>query len=277
MPDGPDDGSSDAGGPDADGSDAGDSDGGPRFDREAVFDPETYLHFYADHLTDDRADREAAFLADALDLAAGDRVLDCPCGHGRISNRLAAAGYDVAGLDASEGFLDRARADAAERGVEVDYVHGDMRDLPWPDGHFDAAFNLFTSFGYFDDAGNRRTLREAARVLRPGGRFLVETVNRDHVLREFQPAHVTEVGDDYLVDRSAFDPTTGRMRTDRLTVRDGETSEATYSVRLYTYTELVERFEAAGLDVVAAYGTTDGDDYGIDQPRLVVVGENPAE
>jgi 2-polyprenyl-3-methyl-5-hydroxy-6-metoxy-1,4-benzoquinol methylase len=94
-------------------------------------------------------------------------VLDLACGHGRIANRLAVRGCRMTGLDATPLFLDHARLDAAERGVEVDYLEGDMRSLPWT-GRFDRVVNWFTAFGYFDEAGNHQVMAEVARALQPG-------------------------------------------------------------------------------------------------------------
>lgn len=245
----------------------------PRFDHDAVFDPELYLHFYGDRVGPERSRTEAAFVADALSLEAGDRVLDVPCGHGRIANRLADS-YEVVGVDRSRPFLARARADARERGVtdRVAYCRGDMRRLPLADA-FDAAYNLFTSFGYFDDAGNRRVLAEFARLLRPGGRLLVDVVNHDGQQRDFRRSGVVERDGDYLVDRRSYDARTARVRTDRTAVVDGEVREATYTVRSYTYPELETRLEDAGFDVIADYGDTEGDEFSADSPRLVLVGQ----
>lgn len=74
---------------------------------------------------------------------------------------------------------DRNRADA-------DDISGDLRELP-VDGPFDAALRWFTSFGYFDDDDNRKVLSEYRRVLRPGGRLLIETQHRDEFVRRFTP------------------------------------------------------------------------------------------
>jgi SAM-dependent methyltransferase len=242
-----------------------------RFD-DAVFDPDDYLHFYADDLAETTAE-EVDVLETLLELASGDAVADAPCGYGRHANRLAAPGHDVRGLDAQEGFLERAGADAAERGVEVDYVAGDVRDLPWPDDAVDAAYSAFTSFGYFDEAGNRATLAELARVVRPGGRVLVDTLDRDALVREFQPVHVQRRGDDLLVDEHEFDPRSGRLRTDRLQLRDGDRSEMTYAVRAYTYTELAGLFDAVGMDVVDDRDGLSTAPYDTDATRLCLVGE----
>src|SRR6185503_10451218 len=111
---------------------------------------------------------EASEIAATLGLEAPARILDAPCGHGRIANLLAGDGFSVTGVDATTLFLERARHDALNLGVDVDYRLGDLRDLPVP-GPFDAVVCWFTSFGYFDDHDNQKTLAEFAGVLRPGG------------------------------------------------------------------------------------------------------------
>ena len=101
----------------------------PRFDTEAIFDDD-YLYFFAEAL-EERADEETDLIWRLLGLEPGMDVLDLACGHGRIANRLAERGARVTGLDRTPLFLEVARRDAAARGVEVDYVEGDMRELPW--------------------------------------------------------------------------------------------------------------------------------------------------
>ncbi len=171
---------------------------------------------------------EALMLIDLLDLG---------CGHGRIANLLAARGARVTGLDATPLFLNMARDDAARRGLEVDYVLGDMRELPW-DAHFDAVVSWFTAFGYFDDTQNRAVLCEVHRALRPGGRFLLELNHRDGLLPAWSPSTVARVDDDVMIDERTFDPLTGRANARRTIVRDGHTRRATYFTRLFGFTEL---------------------------------------
>jgi SAM-dependent methyltransferase len=238
-----------------------------RFDFEATFGDD-YLYFYRYMLTKEVSDSDTDDIVAALGLAPGDSVLDAPCGHGRISNRLADRGCDVVGVDASELFLDIAR----EAGSEVDYRLGDLRDLP-VDGPFDAALSWFTSFGYFDDDGNRRVLSEYRRVLRPGGRLLIETHNRDHFVRHFAPApysHSMHVGDDLMMDSSTFDCGEGRIETDRLVVRDGHVRRCHHSVRLPAITELREWILGAGFSGVE-FRARDGQEPAIDRPRLMVL------
>ncbi len=198
------------------------------FDFDAIFG-EDYLHFYLPMLDQDRNRAEAEEVIETLGLRAGDRVLDAPCGHGRISNLLAARGVVVVGVDASGLFLEKARTEAANAGVTVDYRAGDLRDLPLgPNESFDAVLNWFTFFGYFDDDGNKQMLRQFHQALRPGGRLVLETIHRDAFVRGFTPApfaYMTTAGHDggdLQADRSTFEAETGVLRTERTVVRDGE-------------------------------------------------------
>jgi len=230
---------------------------------------EDYLYFYEGWLDDELSDAQAELVWRVLRLADGDEVLDVPCGHGRIANRLAARGARVTGLDADAFFLERARAGAAERGVDVEYVLGDMRELPW-EGRFDAAVNWFTSFGYFDDDGNRAWLDAVLRTLKPGGRLALDVHSRDVFMRNRVPAGVVERDGDLVVDRHRFDVETGREHTERWIVRGGKVRKTEYSVRFYTFTELRTLLLDAGFATVEAVGH-DGEPLTLETRRMVVI------
>ena len=230
---------------------------------------EDYLYFYEDFLTDELSETQVNRLWRLLELAPGLEALDVPCGHGRIANRLAERGLRVTGLDADPLFLERARADAATRGVDVEYVEGDMRTLPW-DGRFDLVVNWFTSFGYFDDDGNRAWLREARQTLKPGGRLVLDVHNRDAFARNWLPVTMSERDGDLLVDRHAFDLPTGRNETERFLVRDGRMRGTRFSVRMLTFTELRDWLLDAGFSGVDVSGH-DGEPLTLDVRRMLVV------
>src|SRR5215468_943412 len=144
-----------------------------------------------------------------LELRSGMSVLDLACGHGELANLLAARGCEVTGLDSSAVFLDRARADAAAARVSVEYVGGDMRELPWR-SRFDRVVNWSTAFGYFDDAANRAVLDGIAGALRPGGRLAMDLDNLTRFLATYTPSRVAAArdGGDMLVDRYHLDALT---------------------------------------------------------------------
>lgn len=223
----------------------------PVFDIAEVFD-EDYLYFYADLLGDEASDAQVETIWRLLELEPGMDVLDLACGHGRIANRLAARGARVTGLDATALFLELARRDAAEREVDVEYVEGDMRALPW-ESRFDRVISWFTSFGYFGDDDNRSVLRRAQRALRPGGRLLLENNNLAELLPRWQAAVVVERDGDFSIDRSRFDPTTGRATTERVLVRGGRTRRFSFSVRTFIAVELRDWLIDAGFVDVDFY------------------------
>jgi len=227
-----------------------------------------YLHFYAERLSQARSDAETDVMCRVLGIEPGMHVLDLACGHGRIANRLAARGCHVTGLDASPLFLDVARRHAKARGVSVDYVQGDMRDVPWT-GRFDRVVNWFTAYGYFDDADNRRVLSEVRKALKPSGTAAFELNNRDVLLRGFMPTTAVTRGDDMMVDRHVFDPLTGRTDTERVVIRDGAVRRSAYSVRLFAFTELRDWLTAAGFSVVDGYGDGGGP-LTASSPRMIV-------
>ena len=239
----------------------------PRFDVDDVFD-EDYLWFYEPMLAE-RTPADVERIWRALELAPGLELLDAPCGHGRIANALAERGCRVTGLDRSELFLDRARADARERGVEVEYVSGDLRELPW-DGRFDRVLNWFTSFGYFDDDANRRVLESACRALKPGGLFAVDVHNLFAFAGRMLPWTVFERDGDLLLDAQEFDVVTGRVETERIAVRGGQSRSMHVSVRFFTFTELRDWLLAAGFGEVVGYDWDTGCDPLTAQSRRMV-------
>ena len=190
---------------------------------------------------------------------------------GGSRNLLASDGFTVTGVDLTQLFLDRARADAQRLGVEVEYVQGDLRNLPVP-GPFDAVVCWFTSFGYFEDTDNRRVLEQFAGVLKPGGTLLIETMHHDGFVRGFTStpaAMLTERGDDVMSDVSTFNPIRGRVETERTVRRDGEIRRSSHSVRLPTVPEFDEWLGAAGFST-RSYHDRLGQALRFDSRRIVV-------
>jgi len=206
-----------------------------------------------------------------LDLQPGMSVLDLACGHGDLANRLAARGCLVTGLDSSAVFLDRARADAAAAGVAVDYVSGDMRQLPWA-GRFDRIASWSTAFGYFDDTTNRAVLDGIVRALRPGGRLAMDLDNLTSFLASYCPSRVAMAREngDMLVDRYHLDALSGRFEAERTVIRSGRTRRVNFVKRLFSFPELRDWLLAAGFATVTGYGE-DGRPLTADHKRMTVV------
>jgi ubiquinone/menaquinone biosynthesis C-methylase UbiE len=242
-----------------------------QFDLEGTFSDD-YPYFYAESIDDEHSDADTTEILSLLELPPGSRILDAPCGHGRIARRLAAAGMEVTGVDLNPAYLDQARADPLMPPDAVNYVEGDVRALPL-DGPFDAVVCWLNSFGYYDDADCHRVLREFHRVLRPGGKVTIDTMHHDGGVRHFVPAPeavVVQHGDDAMIELSTWDPVSGRMVIERTVYRDGAVRHVSYFVRLPTPPEWVVWLEEAGFrDVIFRAGA--GGPLQLDSWELVVV------
>lgn len=233
---------------------------------------EDYLYFYETWLTDEVDERQTELVWRLLGLEAGTEVLDVACGHGRIANRLARRGAIVTGLDADPFLI--ARAQAADSSAE--YIEGDMRALPFGDASFDAALLWFTAFGYFDEDGNRAVLREVRRVLRPGGRAILDLNNLPRMLATFQRESFVRRGADVLLDvHGEFDEATRTMETTRTYIRDGAIREIRFTIRYFLPEELREWLLAAGFGQVDLLGP-EGEPFTPDSRRLVAVARAPS-
>ncbi|MBV9196220.1 MAG: 3-demethylubiquinone-9 3-O-methyltransferase [Solirubrobacterales bacterium] len=120
-----------------------------------------------------------AFLERALRSHFGElgglRVLDVGCGGGLLAEALAGCGCSVTGIDPSRGSLAVAREHAARGGWQIDYHPGVAESLPLPDGAVDAV----VCCDVLEHVRRpRQAVAEAARVLRPGGLYLYDTINR---------------------------------------------------------------------------------------------------
>ena len=219
-----------------------------------------------------RTDGEVDFIERALGLTEPCDLLDLCCGPGRHSVRLAKRGHRVTGVDISAYNLERAAERATEFGVGVTWREADMRETGLAESSQDAVINMFTAFGFFDDAENQRVLEEVARVLRPGGRFFIDLVNRDSLMRRHQPRMWSDRHNGaVLLQEHAFDSATGCQTTHWTVVKaDGERISQSFTVRMYTLQELELRMAQAGLVVEEAWGGLDGAELTMDSHRIVV-------
>jgi ubiquinone/menaquinone biosynthesis C-methylase UbiE len=222
---------------------------------DTIFD-ELYLRTYArlDRGVDD--EREALGAVELAGVEPGADVLDAPCGYGRHSIVLAGHGYRVVGADRSTVLLAEARRRAGEGGEWPQWVEADHRELPFPDASFDAALNLFSALGYRGVEGDRQTLAELRRVLRPDGGLVVETMHRDRLMHIFQQRGWNPLPeDDLLLEERTFDYVAGEIETTLMLVEAGGNRESiTYRFRVYTTTELVRLVEEAGFTAVECFG-----------------------
>jgi SAM-dependent methyltransferase len=242
------------------------------------FFEDDWLDEIALHADDEWTDRQTSFLVEKLELEPGERVLDLACGHGRLALPLAERGLDVTGVDLSPRSLELARAAADSQGLNVTFVRSDMREIDF-DGEFDAAYSVYTSFGYFEEDGeNQRVLDAVSRALRPGGCFLIDVLNPTGLAARYQSRMWEELDSGAaFLQQHEFDALAGRNRARWIFVRDdGSRSELVHSVRVYAPWELARMLEEAGLNVVQGWGDFEGAGLELTSRRLILRADKPA-
>jgi len=231
----------------------------------------SYLSLYDSYLLE-RTPIEADRLEVLLDLHPPARILDLGCGQGRHGIELGRRGYEVTGVDLSDYLLDVAAARARAAGVRLRLLKGDMRE-PLAGARFDCALSLFTSFGYFrDEADDRKVLRAAAGMLRPGGQFLLEVLNGQREREQFQPRQWFAVGKTAVMEERHLDHGGRRLVVQRTVSTPNARDTDLHAIRLYSGPELEEALREAGFADVRLYGDWNGEALTESSIRVLAVG-----
>jgi SAM-dependent methyltransferase len=244
---------------------------------EEVFD-ESYLRTLP-FMTAEQTLREVDFIESSLSVPKGAEVLDVACGYGRHAIELVQRGLAVTGLDLSLPLLIRAADESQRRAVSVNFVHTDMREMSF-ERQFAGAYCMLTSFGYFDEESNFKVAEGIARALRPGGRFLIDVINRDYVVGDL-PARIWWEGDGCVVlEEVDFNFNTNRVLTHRSVVfEDGQQLEQEISLRVYSLHEMGKLLRQAGFRVIEVSGSipTRGHFFGANSRNLLILAERRAD
>lgn len=234
---------------------------------------EEYLHVYG-HRNLEAAGQEVDFAVQQLDLKKDERILDLCCGAGRHAVNLAGKGFDrVVGVDLSRVLLHKALELSRKSLIPVYFVQADMRKLPLVED-FDVVLSYFTSFGYFtSEAENEKVLRQIARILKPGGKFLLDHINLDYQIAALEPYSERLLSNRWIIETRSIDSQQQRVNKE-ITIRYNDGTEKQYreSVKMYTREQLQDKLERVGLEVLQVYGDYNGISFDRDTPRMILTG-----
>ena len=249
---------------------------------KSIFD-EVYLKTDARSVCDEEITRrEIDLVLELLPIEPDHRILDLCGGHGRHSLELCARGYTACTvLDYSKALIGCAKTRADECNYPLQFVCCDVRSTGLPSDRFDHALIMGNSLGYIQSAGaDRQILTESLRVLRPGGRLLVDVTDGAKIKKTFSPRSWHEIETDLVVCRRR------ELEGDKIVAREMVISKASglirdenYAVRLYDARSLGELFTGAGFEQVEVQ--TDFSphrakgDYGFMNARMIATGRKP--
>jgi ubiquinone/menaquinone biosynthesis C-methylase UbiE len=192
------------------------------------------------------------------------RILDLACGVGRHTHEFAMLGFDTIGLDYSNNYLAQAR----RKKSKAQFLHGDMKQISKslaPD-QFDLVVSLYNSFGYFDKRSDDvKMLKEVYKVLKPGGKFVINTLNKQGVAEKLTKPFskgLEPIKDVYMIDAAHFDEKKSQTNS-FWTIIDTRKSKTkifkrAFKQNVYSHDELCKLLRKAGFKIEKTWGLLKG-------------------
>ncbi len=211
-----------------------------------------YYHILYQHRDYSEAARFVDNLVDYLSLPNSSILLDLACGQGRHAIHLAKKGFTVTGLDLSRKSILEAQKTVLPN---LEFYEHDMRK-PFRSNYFDVIFNLFTSFGYFDDIKeNQRAINHVYSGLKPNGIFVMDFLNLNWV-----KAGLVEK-EQKTIDGITFDIqreiSNGKIRKKIRFEAEGQLFAFEEQVAALDKTAIISYIENAGLKLLQSFGDYD--------------------
>ena len=219
------------------------------------------------------AERDMQVLDGLLELPRGASVIDVPCGDGRITLRLAAAGYAATGIEIAPAEVELARRTAERTGVSARFLVGDLRALP-DAGPVDAVVSWGNSFGYLTPDDTVRSLGGMHRLLRTGGRLVLEssTVAESLLVGGIAPRAEVAFGGIRMTKENRYRAAESRLETDYVFEdEDGNVERTRAAHHVHTAGEVVRLLAGAGFRDVRMLGPDGTTPYELGSPRLIAV------
>ncbi len=224
------------------------------------------------NIPEEQTKKDVDFLIQELKLTTGSKVLDLFCGTGRHSIELAKRGINAVGIDYNPDYLAVAQERANQASVRPKFVQGDVRDTKFG-SEYDAAIVMWMSFGYFGDTEERLVLEKVFEALKPGGRFLMELLNRDFIIRNFSERDEKVIEGIKVIEERSFDVLTSRINgTITRHEKNGPVVRRT-SWRFYSVHELRNMLEEIGFSFIAGYGNLERQPLSLDTRLMRLVWE----
>jgi len=226
-----------------------------------------YYHILYKHRNNEEASYFIRNLVNKLNIPSNSTVADIACGKGRHSLELSKYDLNVWGMDLSSNSIKFANENANDR---TEFSVHDMRDS-FPVKNFGYVFNLFTSFGYFEDSNEDfKCIENISLSLKSGGYFIQDYINAKIVMSNF-PQYETKIIDDVEFGISKL--VNGKFIEKHIKVKHGKFEDDFMErVKIISKDELVEMYSKVGLKLISVFGNYNLEDFDEDtSPRIILI------
>jgi SAM-dependent methyltransferase len=221
----------------------------------------------------EQTEEEVQFLGEVLGLEETSRVLDVPCGNGRLCIPLGLCIGSVVGVDTSDEFIEEANRSALAHQSNCQFLKADMRKRDFK-AEFDGAYCMGNSFGYFDKEGTLRFLKAVAASLKNDARFVIDSnMIAESFLVNGAGKEWVQVDGIYMLVENRYNCHESLVETTYTFLSDGKEEKREAIHWIYTAGELCKMLKQSGFEIVELLESTDGDAYSLGSERLLLVAQ----
>ena len=215
-------------------------------------------------------------LIELLKLEPGIEIMDSCCGVGRHSIELSKAGMKVTGIDITAPYIEAAKETAEDMELDINFICDDIRNYK-DNNKYDLAVNLYTSYGYFETESDEQLyLKNVYDSLKPGGKFLIDTISKEALARDFvEDEWFEEEGNTICLGFEIIEDFSRLVNRWMIISPEGKKTDYKFSHKIYSGYELKSILKKAGFVNVKVYGSMKGEAYNHKVKRLIAIGEKP--
>ena len=197
------------------------------------------------------------------------RLLDVPCGNGRLTNELARRGFDTVGMDIAAENIAEARQENPKNAFHL----GDMRALSFS-SEFDGAFCWGNSFGYFDYDDIIKFVAGLSKALKPGARFVLQGgIAAEAILPHYKEQETYDVGDIKFTIQNRYLPAESCLETKGTFVRNGKEEVHMMWHHVYTLAEIRRMFAQHGLSTLQTFSSLEREPFALGSQCLILIAQ----
>lgn len=224
-------------------------------------------------ITPEWTNAEIAFIQDIMQLSAGSKLLDIPCGTGRHSVILARKGFQLTSIDISAEYINSLKKIVEADRLPVHIVQEDILCVQL-DSMYDGAFCLGNCFGYFSHEGMQAFIQKVAAVLNPGAKWIIHSgLMAESFLAKFIKEKTYELPGLTMHINNDYDEWDSCLLTMLTYTKDGKEETHRFKHHVYTIAEVIRWLSHYGLKTVALYNSTDKTIFHLGDAQVYMVAE----